>query len=72
MLMDDYLRYMWICLLSTKDAAADAIKHVQAAAERKSRKKLLALRTDRGEDFIVVDFIKYCAELGVHCQLTAP
>jgi hypothetical protein len=31
---------MWICLLSTKDVAADAIKCVQAAAERKTGKKL--------------------------------
>jgi transposase InsO family protein len=63
---------MWICLLSTKDAAADAIKRVQAAAERKTEKKLLALRTDRGGEFAATDFVKYCAELGVHRQLTAP
>jgi hypothetical protein len=38
----------------------------------KSGKKLLALRTDRGGEFATADFIKYCTELGVHRQLTAP
>jgi hypothetical protein len=47
---------MWIALLPSKDAAA-AIKHVQAAAERKSSKKLLMLRTDRGGEFNATDFI---------------
>jgi transposase InsO family protein len=72
LLVDDYSGYMWICLLPSKDAAADAIKRVQAAAERKSGKKLITLRTDRGGEFAAMDFVKYCAELGVHRQLTAP
>jgi len=72
LLVDDYSRYVWICLLPTKDAAAAAIKRVQAAAECKSGKKLLVLRTDRGGEFAATDFIEYCAELGVHRQLTVP
>jgi len=48
------------------------IKRVQAAAERKSGKKMLALRTDRGGEFTATNFTEYCAELGVQCQLTAP
>ena len=60
LLVDDFSRYMWIALLPSKDAAAAAIKNIQAAAERKTGKKLLALRTD------------YCAHLGVRRELTAP
>jgi hypothetical protein len=71
LLVDDHSRYMWISLLPTKDGAAAAFKRVQAAAERKSGKKMLALRTDRGGEFAASDFIEYCAELGVHRQLTA-
>ncbi|KAF8672420.1 hypothetical protein HU200_049631 [Digitaria exilis] len=71
LLVDDYSRYMWISLLPTKNAAADAIKHIQAATERKSGKKVMALRTDRGGEFAAADFVKYCAELGVQRQLTA-
>jgi transposase InsO family protein len=65
LLIDDYSRYMWVCLLPTKDAAAEAIKRVQAAAERKTGKKLLALRTDQGGEFAATDFTEYCARLGV-------
>jgi len=72
LLVDDYSRFMWISLLPSKDAAATAIKNIQAAAERKSGKKLLMLRTDRGGEFTATDFINYCAQLGVRRQLTAP
>jgi transposase InsO family protein len=72
LLVDDYSRYMWIVLLPSKDAAAAAIKNVQAAAERKSGKKLLALRTDRGGEFAAADFTDYCAHLGVRRELTTP
>lgn len=63
---------MWIALLPSKDAAATAIKNIQAAAERKSGKKLLMLRIDRGGEFAATDFVNYCAQLGVRRQLTAP
>ena len=67
LLADDFSHYMWISLLPSKDAAAAAIKHIQAAAERKIGKKLLALRTDRGREFTAADFVEYCAQLGVRC-----
>lgn len=72
LLVDDFSRFMWVALLGTKDAAPTAIKRIQAAAERKSGRKLLALRTDRGGEFTSAHFDEYCAELGVGRQLTAP
>jgi hypothetical protein len=48
LLVDDHSRYMWVALLATKDEAPVAIRHIQAAAERKSGKQLCALRTDWG------------------------
>ena len=57
LLVDDFSHYMWLVLLRSKDEAADAIKRVQAAAERKTGKKLLALRTDRGGEFTADAFI---------------
>ena len=72
LLVDDYSRYMWVALLPTKDAAPTAIQRIQAAAERKSGKKLRALRTDRGGEFTVGNFNKYFAELGIRRELTAP
>ncbi|BAF28754.2 Os11g0656500 [Oryza sativa Japonica Group] len=72
LLVDDYSRYMWVALLSTKDAAPAAIKRIQAVAERKSGRKLRALRTDRGGEFTSTQFAEYCAELGMRRELTAP
>ena len=72
LLVDDFSRYTSIALLDTKDAAPAAIKRIQVATERRSGKKLLALRTDRGGEFTSAEFSKYCAELGVVRQLTAP
>ncbi len=72
LLVDDYSRYMWVALLATKDAAPEAIKNIQAIAERKSGRKLRALRTDRGGEFTSGDFTSYCVELGVRRELTAP
>ena len=69
LLIDDYSRYMWLALLPSKDAA---IKRIQAAAERKLGKLVRALRTDRGGEFLAKDFEQYCAELGLHRELTAP
>jgi transposase InsO family protein len=71
LLVDDYSRYMWIDLLPSKDTATTAIKNIQAEAERKSGKKLLMLRTDRGGEFAATDFVNYCAQLGVRRQLAA-
>jgi hypothetical protein len=62
---------MWIAMLPSKDAAAAAIKNIQAVAEHKTGKKLLALRTNRGGEFTATDFIDYCAHLGVRHELTA-
>jgi transposase InsO family protein len=64
--------YMWVVLLSNKNSVVDAIKKVQAVAERKSGNLLGALQTDRGGEFTTSHFRDYCAELGVRRKLTAP
>ena len=58
-------RYMWVALLTTKDMAADAIKHLQAMAEKQSCKKLRTLRTDNRRVFTVGKFTAYYAEEGI-------
>jgi hypothetical protein len=63
---------MWVALLTTKDAAVDAIKHLQALAEKKSRQKLRALCTDNGREFTVAEFVAYYAEEGIERHYSAP
>ena len=43
LLMDDYSRYMWLQLLTSKDEAAAVIKKFNACAEAESGKKLCVL-----------------------------
>ena len=52
-------------MLPSKDATAMAIRCIQAVAELKTGKKMLALRTDRGGEFAAADFIEYYAQHGV-------
>jgi transposase InsO family protein len=65
LLVDDVSRFMWAILLPTKVAAADAIKHVQAVAEKESGLKLQVLRTDNGDEFTAAEFAAYCADEGI-------
>ena len=70
-LVDDYSRYMWLQLLTSKDEAAAAIKKFKTRAEAESCKKLRVLRTDRGGKFTSVEFATYCADQGVGQHHTA-
>ena len=65
LLVDDYSRYMWLQLLTSKEKAAAAIKKFKARAEAEFGKKLRVLRTDRGGEFTSVEFAAYCADQGV-------
>jgi hypothetical protein len=62
---------MWLSLLPSKDCATTKIKRIQAAAERKSGNVLGTLRTDRGGEFSIDQFKKYCQELRIRRELTA-
>ena len=73
--MDDCSRYMWLQLLTIKDEAAKAIMRFQARVEAESRKMLRVLRTDRGGEFTLVEFVAYCVDQGVvrhHTTLYSP
>jgi transposase InsO family protein len=63
---------MWAVLLPTKAAAADAIKHVQAAAEKESGQKLRVLHIDNGGEFTAARFAAYCADEGIQQHYFEP
>ena len=65
LLVDDYSRYMWLQLLTSKDEAAVTIKKFKTRAEAKSGKKLCVLRTDRDGEFTSVEFAAYCVDQGM-------
>jgi transposase InsO family protein len=72
LLVDDASRFMWVVLLPTKPATADAIKHVQAVAEKESGLKLQMLCADNGGEFTAVEFAAYCANEGIQRHYSVP
>nr|GEZ72361.1 zinc finger, CCHC-type [Tanacetum cinerariifolium] len=59
LLVDDYSRYMWVYVLSTKDQAFDTFKECKKTIENELR---TMLRTDRGGEFTSSEFTQYCKE----------
>ena len=51
---------------------AEAIKKFKACTEAESGKKLRVLRTDRGGEFTLVEFVVYCVDQGVVRHHTVP
>jgi len=72
LLVDGATRFMWVSLLTAKSATADAIKRVQAEAEKACRRKLLVLRTDNGREFTAAEFADYCADEGITRHYSTP
>ena len=72
LLVDDKSRFMWLTLLQMKSEAAEAVKRIKARADDKCEKKMQVLCTDRGGEFTLASFSKYCDEFGIQRHLTTP
>jgi transposase InsO family protein len=72
LLVDDATRYMWVVLLASKSGASEAIKRIQAAAEKQSGRTLKVIRTNNGGEFTSLDFASYCVDEGIGCHFSAP
>ena len=59
-------------LLDSKAVAADAIRHHQAAAEKKCGRKLRVLRTDDNGEFTATEFAAYYADKGIQRHYSMP
>jgi len=55
-----------------QDRGSESGQEVEAHAEAKSGKKLCVLRTDRGGEFTLVEFVVYYADQGVVRHHTMP
>ena len=72
LVVDDHSRYMWVEMLKTKDQALDCFRKIKLRAEMESGAKLMALRTDRGGEFISNLFSIFCSEGGIKHYTTTP
>lgn len=71
-IIDEYSRYMWTILLQKKSEAFEKFKTFKTVVEQESRSSIKTFRTDRGGEFISLDFQEFCEKSGIKRQLTAP
>ena len=69
---DDYSRMSWVYFLENKSEAFDRFRKFKALVERRSGLLIKTLRTDRGGEFISIDFNVFCEENRICRELTAP
>ncbi|KAL1189088.1 Retrovirus-related Pol polyprotein from transposon TNT 1-94 [Cardamine amara subsp. amara] len=71
-LIDDYSRYMWTILLKEKGDAFNKFKIFKTMVERESEARIQTFRTDRGGEFLSLEFNSFCEDSGIKRHLTAP
>ncbi|RVW99042.1 Retrovirus-related Pol polyprotein from transposon TNT 1-94 [Vitis vinifera] len=69
---DDYSRYGYIYLLRRKSECFEKFKAFKAETEKRHRKYIKTLRSDRGGKYISREFISFLSEQGITSQLSTP
>ena len=69
---DDYTRYGHVYLISLKSQALDCFIQYINEVENQLDRKIKALRTDRGREYLSEQFAKLCNDKGILRQLTTP
>lgn len=62
---DDYSRYGYVYLLKHKHEVFETFKVFKAEVELQTGKKIKALRSDRGGEYLSQEFVSYLAENGI-------
>jgi len=70
--IDDFTRFGHVYLISHKSEALDCFKLYLNLVENQLEKRVKALRTDRGREYLSDQFKELCDEKGIHRQLTTP
>jgi len=79
--IDDYSRYMYLCMLYNKNEALDAFKNFKAEVEKQCGKQIKIVRSDRGGEYYgrykkdeqaPGPFAKFLQEHGIVAQYTMP
>jgi hypothetical protein len=70
--IDDFTRMCWIFFLKHKSKVARVFWNFKARVENESGCKIQTLRSDNGKEYTSEAFDQFCAETGIHHQLTVP
>lgn len=68
--IDDYSRKTWVYYLVEKSEAFNIFKSFKAMVEKETSLSIRNLRTDRGGEFISLEFTAFCNMNGIQRQLT--
>ena len=69
---DDYSRYSYVYLMRRKSEAFEKFKEFRAEVENQLGKRIKAIRSNRGGEYLLGDFKDYLTQNGIVSQLTAP
>lgn len=70
-LVDNYPRYTWIMFLTSKDDMFEDFCSLIRKFERKLENKLVAIRSDHGNEFEHSKFIQFCSSKGIEHNFSA-
>ncbi|KAL0285562.1 UNVERIFIED_CONTAM: Retrovirus-related Pol polyprotein from transposon RE2 [Sesamum radiatum] len=69
---DDHSRYGYIYLMRYKSEAFGRFKEYRLEVENQTNRKIKAIRSDRGDEYLSGEFIDYLKENGILSQWTPP
>ena len=70
--IDYFSRYCWVHFMKHKSEVFGLFKVFKALVENQCGRKLKALRSDNGGEYVKNVFINYCADAGIHMQHSIP
>ncbi|KAL0445517.1 UNVERIFIED_CONTAM: hypothetical protein Slati_1679600, partial [Sesamum latifolium] len=70
--IDDHSRYGYVYLMRYKSEAFGRFKEYRLEVENQTNRKIKALRSDRGGEYLSDEFIDYLKENGILSQWTPP
>jgi len=70
--IDGYSHFNWVYFLKYKSETFENFKKFKAFADNQSGKKLKALCTGKGDEFLSNKYIAFCDENKIHRELTIP
>ncbi|KAL0404285.1 UNVERIFIED_CONTAM: hypothetical protein Sradi_2069300 [Sesamum radiatum] len=69
---DDHSRYGYVYLMRYKSEAFGRFKEYRLEVENQTNRKIKAIRSDRGGEYLSGEFIDYLKENGILSQWTPP
>ena len=70
--IDDFSRYCWVHFLKHKSEVFGLFKVFKTLVENQYGRKLKALRSENGGEYVKSEFINYCVDAGIQMQHSIP